>query len=135
MPKPAEGRAPLSPLESQVMEFIWKHGRVSAGDVHRAFATQMTNPSVRTILRRMETKGFLAHTREGRAFIYTPKVGADAVARSALRRLIDRFYAGSVEQLLAGLVDGRMTDRRALKKLADRVAAAEAGRARKGRES
>jgi predicted transcriptional regulator len=121
----ADDRPPLSPLESEIMEFVWRRGRVTAADVHREFARQMTNPSVRTLLRRIESKGFLTHTREGRAFIYTPKVGADTVARGALRRLLDRFYAGSVEQLLAGLVDGRMTDRRALRRLADRVAAAE----------
>lgn len=127
-------RVPLSPLESEVMAFVWKRGRVTAGDVHGQFAAQMTNPSVRTILRRMEDKGFLTHAREGRAFVYTPQVGADAVARGALRRLLDRFYAGSVEQLLVGLVDGRMTDRRALRKLAERVAAAEAAQRKRPRE-
>ena len=125
MSHPDDSRAPLSPLESEIMKFVWRRGRVTAVEVHREFAGQMTNPSVRTLLRRIEAKGFLTHTRDGRAFIYTPKVGADTVARGALRRLLDRFYAGSVEQLLAGLVDGRMTDRRALRKLADRVAAAE----------
>jgi predicted transcriptional regulator len=131
MSHPADDRAPLSPLESEIMDFVWRRGRVSAGEVHAHFARQMTNPSVRTLLRRIEAKGFLTHTREGRAFIYTPKVGADAVARGALRKLLDRFYAGSVEQLLAGLVDGRMTDRRALRALADRVAAAEKSRTSK----
>lgn len=120
-----EGRAALSPLETEIMDFVWRRGRVTAGEVHAAFSRQMTNPSVRTLLRRIESKGFLTHTRDGRAFIYTPAVAADAVARGALRRLLDRFYAGSVEQLLTGLVDGRMTDRRALKRLADRVTASE----------
>ncbi len=124
MVKSSEGRAPLSPLESEIMEFVWTHGRASAVDVHRQFS-QLTNASVRTLLGRIEDKGFLSHTREGRAFVYTPRIDAGAAARGALRRLIDRFYAGSVEQLLVGLLDGRMTDRRALVKLADRVAAAE----------
>jgi predicted transcriptional regulator len=125
MSQSTPGREALSPLESEIMAFVWRRGRVTAGEVHAAFARQMTNPSVRTLLRRIEAKGFLTHAREVRAFVYTPTVGADAVARTALRKLLDRFYDGNVEQLLTGLVDGRMTDRRALRKLADRVAAAE----------
>lgn len=109
------------------MELIWRLGQATADDVHREMAERMSNPSVRTILKRIEAKGVLTHTREGRAFVYRPRIGPDAVARNALRRLLDRFYDGSVEQLLVGLLDGRMTDRKALKTLADRVAAKRRG--------
>jgi predicted transcriptional regulator len=128
-----EQRATLSPLESEVMEFVWRHGRVTADAVHHEFAARMNNASVRTILRRIEAKGLLSHTKEGRAFVYEPKVDAGVVARSALQRVIDRFYDGSVEQLLVGLLDGRMTDQKTLRALSDRVARA-ADATRKGRK-
>src|SRR3954463_15918331 len=105
------------------MGLVWRLGQATADDVHRVMGVWMSNPSVRTILKRIEAKGVLTHAREGRAFVYRPKIGPDAVARGALRRLLHKFYDGSVEQLLVGLLDGRMTDRKALKNLAARAAA------------
>ena len=109
---------PLSPLESRVMDFTWRRGRVTADDVYRELDGQMTNASVRTILRRMEAKGFLRHDVEGRAFVYEPAVDATVAARSAVRRLLDRFYGGSAAGLVAGLMDGRLIDKPTLRRLA-----------------
>lgn len=124
MTKTSASRTPLSPLESDVMDLVWRLGQATADDVHQVMADRLTNPSVRTILKRIEAKGLLSHTREGRAFVYRPRVGQDAVARGALQKVLEKFYAGSVEQLLVGLLDGRMTDRKALRRLAERAAAA-----------
>ena len=111
----------LSPLESSVMAIVWRLGEATAEDVSGELAAPLTNASVRTLLRRVEAKGFLTHRTEGRAFVYRPRVEVDAAARSALRRLVDRFYGGSVEQLVLGMVDGRMLDRRDLDRLARRA--------------
>jgi len=116
----------LSPLESRVMDIVWRRQTASAEDVARELGQALSNASVRTILRRVEAKGFISHTMDGRTFIYSPKVDPGTVARGLVRRLVDRFYGGSVEQLVIGLVDGKMIDRRKLDKLARQVEAAKA---------
>lgn len=114
----------LSPLESSVMAIVWRLGEATAEDVGRELPDPLTNASVRTLLRRIEAKQFLTHRIEGRTFVYRPRVEEDAAARSALRRLAERFYGGSFEQLVLGMVDGRMIDRRDLDRLARRAARA-----------
>lgn len=111
----------LSPLESSVMAIVWRLGEATAEDVGHELPDPLTNASVRTLLRRIEAKHFLTHRVDGRTFVYRPRVEADAAARSALRRLADRFYGGSFEQLVLGMVNGRMIGRRDLDRLSRRV--------------
>jgi BlaI family transcriptional regulator, penicillinase repressor len=127
-------KIPLSPLESRVMDFAWRRGAVTADDVHRQLGGRISNASVRTVLRRIEAKGFLSHREDGRTFVYEPLIDLHTAARGALRRLLDRFYGGSVEQLVVGLVDGRELDRRTLQALAKKAEAAEAADRRKSRK-
>jgi BlaI family penicillinase repressor len=108
------------------MTCVWRRGRVTADEVTKALRGRLTNASVRTVLRRIEMKGFLTHGEEGRTFVYVPTVEPPTAARGALRRLLDRFYGGSGEQLIVGLLDGRMIDRRQLTDLARQVSAFEA---------
>lgn len=113
------------------MDIVWRRSAVSAEDVGRDLGGKLTNASVRTILRRVERKGFITHRQHGRAFIYVPRVDPDTVARGVVRRLVDRFYGGSVEQLVLGLVDGKMIDKRVLNRLARQVSAAGAATKRR----
>ncbi len=107
------------------MRLAWRDGEITADAVTRAIG-RLTNASVRTLLRRIESKGFLHHRVEGRTFVYTPRVDARTAAQGVVQRVANRFYGGSVEELVQGLVDGRMIDRRTLERLAARVSAAEA---------
>jgi len=122
-------RDPLSPLEARVMDIVWKRGAATAEDVGQALGGKVTNATVRTLLRRIEDKRFLTHRVDGRTFVYEPKIDEGTAARSAVRRVLDRFYGGSVEQLVLGLLDGRLLDKRQLSRLADKVASAEADEA------
>lgn len=112
---------PLSPLESRVMDIVWRREAATAEDVLAELGGGLSNASVRTLLRRIERKGYLRHRVAGRAFVYEPVVAAGAAAASALERLLRRFYRGSAEQLVQGLLDGRLIDRRKLETLARRV--------------
>lgn len=107
------------------MAVVWARGEVVAEDVAAALGGRLKNATVRTILRRVEGKGYLTHRRDGRAFVYTPRLDADAAARGAVRRVMDRFYGGSVERLLVGLLDGRMIDGAQLEELQRRLRDAE----------
>ncbi|HOK45347.1 MAG TPA: BlaI/MecI/CopY family transcriptional regulator [Bryobacteraceae bacterium] len=117
-------RKPLSELEHVVMDFLWEHGPASAEQVREALADRrpMKDSTVRTVLRRLEEKGYLTHRVEGRTYIYTGVEPPQDVAASAVRQIIDRFCGGSVEQLLVGLVNNDVVDERELQRLAQRIA-------------
>ena len=86
---------------------------------------------MRTVLRRLEEKGYLAHTVEDRTFVYRPAESPQRVAGRAVKRIVDWFCDGSVEALLVGMVDSKMLDRAELKRLAERIAAAQKSSAKK----
>jgi BlaI family penicillinase repressor len=125
----------LSPLENTVMRVVWKQDRVTAEQIRTQLARSrpMKDSTVRTILRRLEEKGYVRHTTEGRTYIYSPKVASRSVAADAVRGIIDRFCEGSVEKLLVGMLDHELITPEKLRELAQRVAAAEATVKRKRR--
>jgi predicted transcriptional regulator len=117
----------LGPLESAVMHVLWDRGTATAEDVRIALETTrvLKESTVRTLLKRLEDKGLLMHDVDGRTFVYRPKVAAQNVATQAVRGIIDRFCAGSVESLLAGMVDGEIITPEKLRELADKISDAE----------
>jgi predicted transcriptional regulator len=102
MPK---SHAALSPLEHEVMRVLWARGSATAADVGAALPRRLTNATVRTLLRRLEAKGYLRHGMRGRAFVYEPSVAQSQAATGALRSIVRRFFGGSASRLVAGLVD------------------------------
>ena len=86
------------------------------------FRALMKDATVRTILRRLEQKGYVTHRVDGRTYIYSGAERPQNVAVSAVRQIIDRFCSGSVEQLLVGMVDQEVVSRRELESLAKKIA-------------
>lgn len=115
----------LSGLEELVMSFVWSNGAATAEDVRTSLAARhpMKDSTVRTILRRLEGKGYLTHTVEGRTYRYRPRDAGESVAAQAVSRIVDRFCNGSLEQLLIGMVDNDVVDGKELERLAKRIAA------------
>ena len=113
----------VGPLENAVMHVLWERGTATADDVRLALEKTrvLKESTVRTLLKRLEEKGLLTHEVDGRTFVYRPKVGAQSVATQAVRGIIDRFCAGSVEALLAGMVDGEIISPDKLRELADKI--------------
>ena len=122
MPKP--GRASLSGLENKVMRVVWLQGQATAEAVRAALADsdELKDSTVRTILRRLEQKGYVAHQTEGRTYVYSPTVAQRNVAADAVRGIIQRLCNGSVEDLLLGMVDREVVSPDTLQKLAQRIA-------------
>jgi predicted transcriptional regulator len=87
------------------MAVVWRAGRATADAVRAGLSKPLTNATVRTLLRRLEAKGYLRHTVQGRAFVYTPRVAEGQAAQGAVRRLVQRFFGGSASRLLVGMVD------------------------------
>lgn len=98
----------LSRRERQIMDVIYSRGNATAEEVVDGLAEPPTATAVRTFLRLLEEKGLLSHHKRGRAFVYQPTKPPEKAGKSALRRVIQTFFGGSVERALAAhLADPR----------------------------
>jgi BlaI family penicillinase repressor len=88
----------------------------------------LKDSTVRTVLRRLEEKGYLVHATEGRTFVYRPVAPREHVAARAVKRIADWFCEGSVESLLVGLVESDVLDRKELQALAGWIARVRGGK-------
>lgn len=116
--------AELGELERQILSAVWRMREATADQVREDLARPLKDSTIRTVLRRLEEKGYLAHTVENRTFIYRPAQSPQRVAARAVQRIVDWFCEGSVEDLLVGMVDSKVVGRAELKRLARRIAAA-----------
>ena len=120
----------LGALEQMVMDHIWSHGRSTAEDCRQALAAAHASKdsTVRTVLRRLEEKGFVRHEVEGRTYVYQAVQARQNVAARAVRHIMDRFCEGSIEQLLVGMVENEVLDGAELQRLARKIAQRKGGR-------
>ncbi len=91
----------LSRRERQIMDIIYARATASATDVLAELPDPPTRTAVRTLLRILEEKGHLKHTKRGREFVYQPTRPRSRAARSALRRVLRTFFDGSLEKAVA----------------------------------
>jgi predicted transcriptional regulator len=122
---PGHDPGELGELERSILLIVWRIGDVTAEQVREELARPLKDSTIRTVLRRLEEKGYLAHTVENRTFLYRPAESRQRVAGRAVKRIVDWFCEGSVEALLVGMVDSRVLDRAELQRLADRIALAQ----------
>jgi BlaI family transcriptional regulator, penicillinase repressor len=117
----------LGEVEQAVMDYIWSHGPVTAESCREALTASrpMKDSTIRTVLRRLEEKGYLTHEVEGRTFIYRASDARQNVAVRAVKGIIDRFCGGSAEELVLGMVDNAVLDRKQLERLARKIAESE----------
>jgi predicted transcriptional regulator len=115
--------------ERQIMDILYRRGRATAGEVMADLPGDPSYSTVRTLLRVLEAKGHVRHEEAGLRYVYLPARPRSAARRSALRHLVDTFFEGSTEKVVAALLGGeavRLSDAE-LDRIADIVA-----RARKG---
>ncbi len=121
----------LGELERSILLIVWQKGVISAEQVREELDRPLKDSTVRTVLRRLEEKGYLAHAVENRTFIYRPAETRQRVAGRAAQRIADWFCEGSMEALLVGMVDSEVLDSADLQRLAQRIATAQEMEARK----
>jgi BlaI family penicillinase repressor len=119
-------KSPLTELENDVMQAVWDGGACTVEAVHLIVARKrhIKETSVRTLLRRLEQKGYLRHEEEGRAYVYRATGRASdsrSLAAHAVRQIIDRFCRGSVEELVSGMVDARVLSKGEMERLEEFV--------------
>lgn len=98
--KPGLGRR-----ERQIMDVIYRLGEASVGDVLEQLPDPPSYSSVRTMIRLLESKGFLKHRREGTKYVYRPTQSLETASRSALRHVMKTFFSGSATDAVAAILD------------------------------
>ena len=110
----------LTRRELDVMSVLWRRGRATVAEVRDDLADDLAYPTVQTMLRVLEGKGYVGHTVDGRAFRFHALVEQDQAADSALGRLVAKVYHGSRELLVSRLLadeDISQDELRRIKKL------------------
>ena len=95
----------LSRRERQIMDILYRRGKLSAAAVREAMPDAPSYSAVRAMLRVLEEKGHVKHQAEGLKYVYAPTVGRDKAKRSAVKHLVDTFFADSPAQIVAALLD------------------------------
>jgi BlaI family penicillinase repressor len=116
-------KRPLTDLQQAILDLIWARGSCTAEQIRSALQSKfpLKDSSVRTLLRRLEARGYLTHHLDGKIFVYEAAIPAQRVAAGAVRQIINRFWAGSVEQFLVGMVDEKVLSADEIRSLARRV--------------
>jgi predicted transcriptional regulator len=112
----------LGELEHAVMQLVWTRGPITAEDVREQLPRKLKESTVRTVLRRLEAKNYVTHEVDGRTYVYRAAAARGQVAAKAMKRVVDWFCNGSVDEVLVGMVDAKMIDRQQLLALADKIA-------------
>ena len=117
----------LTDAELRLMDIIWKLAPVPVQGVVDALPADLNlaYSTVLTTMRILEEKGFLTHTKEGRAFVYSPVVERKGGRRRALREVLDRFFGSKPELLVQNMIDEGDITTNELAKLKMLIAAAE----------
>jgi predicted transcriptional regulator len=97
----------LSRRERQIMDIVYRRGQATAADVLAALPDPPGYSAVRALLRVLEEKGHLRHEHQGPRYVFLPTVAPEQARRSALKGVVQTFFAGSAEQVVATLLDMR----------------------------
>ncbi|HET9216453.1 MAG TPA: BlaI/MecI/CopY family transcriptional regulator [Terriglobia bacterium] len=118
----------LGSLERDILRVVWKRKLATAENVREDLGRGLKESTVRTVLHRLEQKGYLKHSIDNRTYIYEAARAPRHVAAMAIKRIVDWLCDGSMEELLVGMVDTDVVDPKQLKKLSDKVSKARKAR-------
>lgn len=111
----------LGDLQKEVVQVVWSCAPVTAEAVRERLSKPLKESTVRTVLRRLEEKGYIVHRVEGRTYLYEPVEPRGRVAARAVQRIVDWICNGSVEEVLVGMVDSKMISRVDLRHLVEKL--------------
>ena len=127
MTPPRPDDVTLSRREREIMDIIYARGEATAGEILEDLSDPPSYSAVRGLVRVLEEKGHVRHDAEGLRYVYSPKVPRSTARRSALTHLVDTFFDGSTEKVVAALLgsDGGQVSDDELARIADMVAKAQ----------
>jgi predicted transcriptional regulator len=116
----------LTQAELRLMRVLWERGESTVADMVAATTVEapLAYTSVLTTIRILETKGYVTHRQEGRAFLYSSCIGEVEASRSEMRHMLQRFFGNSRERLLLSLLGDEEISPAELKRLKDAIAGA-----------
>ena len=119
----------LTDGELRIMEVLWSLKSASVRDVANALREKedVAYNTVQTMLGILETKGYLDHHKEGRAFVYTPIIDRGAARSSALKHFLGNFFDGSPQALVQNLIQDENVDAMEIDRLRKLLNASEQG--------
>src|ERR1700685_983708 len=114
----------LTPAELRLMRVLWQRGESTVAEMVTATSMEgeLAYTSVLTTIRILETKGYVMHRQEGRAFLYSPCVEEHEASRSEIRHMMQRFFGNSRERLLLSLLGDEEIDAEELQRLKEAIA-------------
>ncbi|WP_031496674.1 BlaI/MecI/CopY family transcriptional regulator [Bryobacter aggregatus] len=117
----------LTEAELRLMNVLWTRGSATVNDVLEGLSSEppLAYNTVLTTLRILEEKGYVRHKKDGRAFLYVPKVQREQAQKSALRQLLSRFFENSAEQLVLNVLKNERLDADELRRLKTMIGEAE----------
>ncbi len=107
MPPPKLPPETFTRRERQIMDILYASGQATAKEIEEKIPDAPSGATVRTILKVLLIKGHIHHRQQGRAFVYEPLAAPAKAAQSAVKRLLDVFFQGSLERAVSGLLDAR----------------------------
>ena len=113
----------LTEAELPIMEVLWDKGVATVGEVAEGLSKErvVAYNTVLTLMRILERKGYVEHTKDGRAFVYKPVVNRGDASRTAVRQLLNRFFNDSPELLVLNLLRDQDIDEREIERLRDLI--------------
>lgn len=119
----------LTEGELPLMQVLWEKGRATVGEVAASLGSEPppAYSTVLTTLRILEAKGYLRHTKEGRAFVYEPIVVEQEATRNAITTFVNRFFGGSSELLVINLLKQETLGKAELRRIKKMIAESEQG--------
>jgi len=117
----------LTEAELRLMNVLWKKKRATVGEVAAALPGDppLAYTTVLTTMRILEQKGYVRHTKSGRAFVYEPVIQRDQASASAIQLLVSRFFGGSAGKLVLKLLDEDQLDAEELERIKQRISQGE----------
>jgi predicted transcriptional regulator len=114
----------LTQAELRLMRILWDRGESTVADMVSATADEgpLAYTSVLTTIRVLESKGYVTHRQDGRAFLYTSSIGEQEASRSEVRHVLQRFFGNSRERLLLSLLGDQEITPEELKRLKEAIA-------------
>lgn len=124
----------LTPAQGEIMDIIWRVGEVSASEVRRTLSKSraVARNTVRTLLERMEEKGWLTHREEGRTFLYSAAQPRQVTIGQKVKEIVETVCGGSPEALVNALLDYRGLSSEELERIRQMLSQARAAKTKKG---
>jgi BlaI family penicillinase repressor len=99
----------LSRRERQIMDILYQRGRATAAEIHERLPNRPSYSAVRAKLRVLEEKGHIRHEERDLRYVFLPTIPRERAKRSALEHMLETFFDGSAEQVIAALLDSSAT--------------------------